>query len=420
MNNHRRQEQLDMQKIREARVTIIGGGMISQYLCMYMAGLGIRHIKIIAEEQEGIFTNIKDENGLNKLEERILKINKEIEVKTRTRLDEMALGEPDAIAETTNKTKSKKFCSEYSERNNIPLINLASDDDTCIIQTNQEPENFKQYENKKQGSYTSGIISAIALDEIRKIIMPIQGEQKLMKPLRFSLHNNNRFCKMGISESGKNKNKGRILVVGVGGIGTYATLNLALMNIGEIDLMDGDKIEEHNLNRQIFYYDRIGENKAKILSERVKEITNCETNPIPNYLKHESQIKKKYTAILSCVDNWETRLLLGKYAKRSKIPLINGAVTTYSAIIEQPRCLECKYKKDDVLENSGRREGCDTLNTNVVMQNAFAGATMAGEAKAIILGYPKLEGKEIRYNTRNSDERKIVILDQKCECKTRG
>lgn len=413
-------QETDMQKIREAKITIIGGGIASQYLCMYMGGLGIRHIKIIAEEQEGILTNKKDPNGLSKLEQKLLQINKNMEIKTRTKLEEMTLGKPDVLIETTNKIKSKQFCAEYSKKNGIPMIGLASDEDSGIVQPNYGLESFKQYENKKQGNYTSGIITAIALDEIRKIIMPIQGEQKLIKPLGFNLNNKNRFWNTEAKEMRREKKKGRILVVGAGGIGTYATPNLALMDIGEIDLMDGDKIEESNLGRQILYYGRIGENKAKALSERIKEITNCEINPIPTYLKHESQIKKKYDVIISCVDNWETRLLLGKYAKRNGIPLINGAVTTYSAIIEQPKCLECKYRRENVLEKTELRAGCDTLNTNVVMQNAFAGATMAGETKAIIMGYPKLEGKEIRYNTRNKDERKIVILDQKCECKTRG
>ena len=49
------------------------------------------------------------------------------------------------------------------------------------------------------------------------------------------------------------------LVVGAGGIGNFVALNLALLGVGNIDIVDGDKIEDTNLNRQLLLYGRVGE-----------------------------------------------------------------------------------------------------------------------------------------------------------------
>ncbi|MFH1210432.1 MAG: ThiF family adenylyltransferase, partial [archaeon] len=213
-------------------------------------------------------------------------------------------------------------------------------------------------------------------------------------------------------------NKLKALIVGAGGIGTYAALNLALMGI-DMDIMDGDRIESHNLNRQILYYGCIGENKAKVLSERLKEFSRAKITALPYYLKDESQIKRnEYQIILSCLDNWEWRFRLNSYAKRNKIKFINGAVSTFSAKAEFSQCLNCKYDKKTLVEEQKKQKAsCANLTSNVVMPNAFAGALMASEAKATATPiYQQLTGKEIRYHSKNEDSKKITLLEGKCRC----
>jgi bacteriocin biosynthesis cyclodehydratase domain-containing protein len=65
--------------------------------------------------------------------------------------------------------------------------------------------------------------------------------------------------------------KSRIAVLGVGGLGGWSALNLACVGIGEMLLVDFDRVEESNLNRQVLYSEaEIGRLKAEAAAERLK------------------------------------------------------------------------------------------------------------------------------------------------------
>ena len=66
----------------------------------------------------------------------------------------------------------------------------------------------------------------------------------------------------------------RVTVVGLGGVGGYVVEVLARSGVGALTLIDGDKVEESNLNRQIAALRKdIGRYKAEVLAERVEEIS---------------------------------------------------------------------------------------------------------------------------------------------------
>ncbi len=429
MRDYSRQPILDMQKIGSAKITIVGSGMLTNYLCLYMTTFGIRELKIIDSEngKEEFLTNDKRRNRAEQLAEKLVKISSEMNVKVRKEIDDLTLGKPDVLVEFTNDKRMQEICRKYSERAGTPLISGASDEDNgslCVgaggICSLFAHRTLSEYDGRKQGTFTSGIISAIALDEIRKIINPLEDDNKLKGRVDFSLHKKNRF-NQGNEFQGKyvDVSKLKALVVGAGGIGTYVALNLALMDIGEIDIVDGDKIEEHNLNRQALYYGKIGENKAKVLSGRLREFSKVRINALQYYLKDESQIKKSYDIIFSCLDNWEWRFRLSNYSLRKGINFINGAVSTFTARAEFSDCLECKYNKEELIaEQKNEKVSCNNLSSNVVMTNALVGALMASEAKAIAMPsrYKTLKGKEIRYNSKNEDSKKFVVLEGSTRC----
>ncbi len=423
MSNYSRQQIFDMQKIGSAKITVVGGGNIANYLCLYMAGLGIKNLKIVDWEKgnkEEFMTNDQSKNRAEQLEEKLVRINKEMKIKTRQHLNEDAIGRPDVLVEVSNICEIRKMCFEYAVKQSIPFITSASDENNASISP-LNLMNHKNYEEKKQGTYTSGIIAAITLDEIRKIIMPLKDDNRIRGQIDFSISKPKRF-NSGIDHNGAKEKLPalRTLVVGAGGIGTYVALNLALMGVQEIDIMDGDRIENHNLNRQVLYYNKIGENKAKILAERLREFSKSKISALPYYFKDPSQITKNYDIIYSCLDNWEARFKLSNYAIKKHTRLINGAVTTFNAKAEFSTCLECKYDSRQLLEEeqNQKRSGCNNLNSNVVMQNALIGALMASEAKAIALPwrYTTLKRKEIQYHSKNSDPRKFVFLETYCLC----
>lgn len=64
-----------------------------------------------------------------------------------------------------------------------------------------------------------------------------------------------------------------ILIVGVGGVGSYAAEAIARAGVGSITLMDGDTVQPSNLNRQLVALtSTLGKNKAEVMAARIKEI----------------------------------------------------------------------------------------------------------------------------------------------------
>ncbi len=65
----------------------------------------------------------------------------------------------------------------------------------------------------------------------------------------------------------------RVLVLGVGGVGSYAAEAIARAGVGHITLMDGDTVQPSNLNRQLVALtSTIGRNKAEVMAERIRDI----------------------------------------------------------------------------------------------------------------------------------------------------
>lgn len=469
MRDYSRQTVFDQERLENAKITIIGAGSLANYLCTYMSGLGVKNIQIIDNTSYQNNANeflLKGFKGVKSegLEKRVKDLNPEIKVMSvNSPLLDFLIGKPDVLIDLTNNPNSKKKCKELSKRvsglkkvisassseNNASTRMYAPQSSGPLILKKSEPKisvskpgpkilgfdkddfSLDCYENHSQGSFTSGIISAIILDEIRKIIVPLENEYALKSKVDFSMYSEKRFNSgLKFREEKDDLSGLKVLVVGAGGIGTYVCLNLALMGVGSIDLYDGDIIESHNLNRQVFYYDAIGKKKSEVLAERINRLTRECVRPYSSYLKDVSKLKK-YDVIFSCLDNWQYRFMLSDYAVKNRIPLINGAVTAFDAYADFCNCLSCKNDAKKLLESEKNQQAgagsCSNVNnSNVVMSNAFVGALMASEVKA--LAFPKkynpLYKKQFSYNSKSADSLKFVISDPMLNClchkKTKG
>jgi tRNA threonylcarbamoyladenosine dehydratase len=121
-----------------------------------------------------------------------------------------------------------------------------------------------------------------------------------------------------------------ILLVGLGGVGSYAGEFLVRAGVGNMTIVDGDDVDPTNKNRQLQALDStIGQNKAHLLNKRFKDI-----NPLINiqYIKSfleptdmvmllESQ---KFDFVLDCIDSISPKLTLIKLAKQNKIKIISS------------------------------------------------------------------------------------------------
>jgi adenylyltransferase/sulfurtransferase len=148
--------------------------------------------------------------------------------------------------------------------------------------------------------------------------------------------------------------RSKVLIVGVGGLGCPAALNLALAGVEHIRICDDDNVELSNLNRQFLHTERsIGTNKANSARETLSSI-NSEVivEPIVQGLDENNvdDIVGDADIILDCLDNFPDRNTLNLSAIRKGIPMVHGAVWGVEGrvtFLHPPAtpCLTCIFPK---------------------------------------------------------------------------
>ena len=144
----------------------------------------------------------------------------------------------------------------------------------------------------------------------------------------------------------------RVFIAGAGGLGSPVSIYLAVAGVGNITIVDADKIELSNLNRQILHPDeRVGMEKAKSAEKTLKEINpDISVEGKVAFIDENSveELIGDADLIMDCLDNFETRHVINKYAVEKRIPLVHGAIwglmgqVTFIQPGETP-CLKCLF-----------------------------------------------------------------------------
>ena len=120
-----------------------------------------------------------------------------------------------------------------------------------------------------------------------------------------------------------------ILIVGLGGVGSFAAEFLVRSGIGNLTIVDGDTVDITNINRQLpALNSTIGKNKTNVVAERILDI-NPEINlkKINEFLEPERMeeilTQEKFDYVLDCIDSLSPKLALIITCKRKKIKLVS-------------------------------------------------------------------------------------------------
>ena len=112
--------------------------------------------------------------------------------------------------------------------------------------------------------------------------------------------------------------KSHVLIVGLGGVGSYAAEQICRAGIGKITIIDSDIIQESNLNRQLpALNSTIGKNKTEVLENRLKDINNeAEITTVKKFINTEN-IEKiltdfDYDYIIDAIDTLDPKVKLIK------------------------------------------------------------------------------------------------------------
>jgi molybdopterin/thiamine biosynthesis adenylyltransferase len=157
-----------------------------------------------------------------------------------------------------------------------------------------------------------------------------------------------------IGEEGQERLKqARVLVAGAGGLGSPIAIYLAAAGVGTIRIVDHDRVDVTNLNRQVLHWEKDrGVLKVDSATEKLRELNphvNLESVHKTIDEANIMQLVEGFDAIVDAMDNLPTRYLLNKAAIDRNIPFFHGAVRGFegrvmTVIPGETACLRCMYR----------------------------------------------------------------------------
>ena len=123
-----------------------------------------------------------------------------------------------------------------------------------------------------------------------------------------------------------------VLVLGIGGVGGYVVESLARSGIGKIIIVDKDKVDESNINRQIIALNStIGKRKVDVFEERIHDInTECSVIKIDEFINKDNidiLFKEKIDYLVDACDTISTKIAVMEECLIRKIKFISSMGT---------------------------------------------------------------------------------------------
>jgi molybdopterin/thiamine biosynthesis adenylyltransferase len=219
--------------------------------------------------------------------------------------------------------------------------------------------------------------------------------------------------KIGISGQKKIK-KSKVLIIGMGGLGCPLLSYLASAGIYNIGIVDHDKVELSNLNRQILF-NTADLGKYKVLQAKSKinkiykgiKIRTFNQKILTTNIKN---ISKDYDIICDGTDNFNTRYLINDYCKKNKKILISAAISQFDGQLfkfnfkREGPCFRCFMPEKPLQENNCETEGIFSPVAGIL------GSLQANEVlKTILELKDDLDNNFLIFNSLKMTLRKIKI-----------
>lgn len=126
----------------------------------------------------------------------------------------------------------------------------------------------------------------------------------------------------------------RILIVGVGGLGSPAAMYLAAAGIGTLGLCDGDHVDLSNLQRQLLYSSaEVGQKKVEVAARRLETINpdiQIETHPEMLTVENAVDLVRDYDLVIDGSDNFATRYLVTDACVLTARPYVYGSIMRFA------------------------------------------------------------------------------------------
>ncbi len=230
--------------------------------------------------------------------------------------------------------------------------------------------------------------------------------------------------KVGVVGQKKIK-KAKVLIVGIGGLGCPLLVYLASSGVGEIGIVDHDKVELSNLNRQILFNDldvaKYKVIQAKIKINKIYENIRIKTFKIELNAKNIDSTLKDYDIVCDGSDNYNTRYLINDYCKKNRKILISAAISKFDGHLfkfnfkKKSPCFRCFMPEQPTTQNNCETDGIFSPVAGVM------GALQANEVlKTILTLKDDLSTNLLVFNSLKMSLRKVkinLLSDCKNKCK---
>ena len=206
----------------------------------------------------------------------------------------------------------------------------------------------------------------------------------------------------------------KVLIIGIGGLGCPLLTYLTASGVGTVGIVDSDKVEISNLNRQtLFTLNDIGKFKV----HQAKKIINKTNHKIKikifkkkiNSINIKS-IVKDFDIICDGTDNFESRYIINDECKRSKKVLISAAISKFDGQLykfnfkKKASCYRCFMPEKPINENNCDAEGIFSPVAGIL------GSLQANEVLKTILGLKNsLEDQMIIFDSIKCNFRKVKL-----------
>lgn len=229
-----------------------------------------------------------------------------------------------------------------------------------------------------------------------------------------------------VGENGQRKIKAaRVLIVGTGGLGSPISMYLAAAGVGTIGLIDFDVVDQSNLQRQIVHgVPTIGVSKVLSAKKRLQEI-----NDQLQVITHDTALNEEnadaliaeYDIVVDGCDNYSTRYLMNRAARRQGVPYIYGSIFQFDGQVsvflpEKGPCYQCLHPvaPPAAIAPNANNKGVFGVLPGVV------GLIEATEALKIILGIgDSLSGRLLTYDALSMRFRELAF-EGRVGCPTCG
>ncbi|MDP6698790.1 MAG: molybdopterin-synthase adenylyltransferase MoeB [Candidatus Latescibacteria bacterium] len=209
--------------------------------------------------------------------------------------------------------------------------------------------------------------------------------------------------------------KGRVLLVGAGGLGCPTALYLAAAGVGKIGLVDADVVDKSNLQRQVLFGESdVGRPKVEAARDRLQDL-NSGVDVVTHYELLTSHnvfdVMDGYDIIVNGCDNFPTRYLVNDAAVMQSKPVVDGSIFRFEgqATVYVPGdgpCYRCLYPEPPP---PGEVPSCAEGGVLGVLPG-IVGVMQATEVVKLILGEGKpLVGRVLLYDAMEMKFRELKL-----------